>query len=114
MGSRPQDFFNETRVLLLNCSSHSLPELPQNMGFRNLESLVVPYLKHGNLDWGPPTDRFRHWSDVRKDEVKCNFRPDDDKTATIFEIIILKHWHENILLKCFANMVTPHFFPYGH
>ncbi|KAE9380687.1 hypothetical protein N431DRAFT_449445 [Stipitochalara longipes BDJ] len=97
-------FFNETRHLLLNCSSPSLPELPPNMGFRNLKSLIMPLLKSGNSNWSQHY-QVRPWSDERKDEVRLDFRPKNDETATAFEILIIGKLQEEILMDYFADMV---------
>lgn len=65
----------------------------------------MPYLEYGNLAEGPH-NQYRHWSDARKDEVQRNLQPESGETVTSFEIILPQFLREEILVDCFANMVS--------
>jgi hypothetical protein len=106
-----KNFFKETRYLIINCASISLPKFPKETGFRNLNMLVMHGQKRG--------DRWpnRGWTYVRQQEIKDNYRPEGDMSATEFDIMILREpvwedrYDDDSYLQYFANMVTAHLSP---
>jgi hypothetical protein len=104
-------FQSKTRCLILNCASISLPQFLPDAGFRNLQTLVVAGGK-----------RDGNWSKNTQQMIKANYRPERDKDATEFEIVVLdqklryagkdkdRYWRY-CGKQFFENMVGPFPFP---
>jgi 2EXR family len=98
---------DETRYLLINCSSPSLPDFRSEAGFKNLKYLIMPKEKEGNKStfWFHNT---RVWDEKRVEEVKRSFLPEKERSEKVvadFEIVLTREFPTFELY--FKDMVTP-------
>lgn len=99
-----KQFLSEARHLLVNCASTSLPKFLPEVGFKNLKVLVMHGEKRGDRAYGFDGDG---WTLERQKQIRENYRPKGDTTATDFELVIFdrhysyRRWTDEF----FDNMV---------